>query len=256
MGIDSFDQQSPVSDYSQNHLAAGMSPQQHFLEYVTVAGLGVDAAHRLLLTSLVREAGGDMYFFGREDNLENCEILDKAHLVVIDGSMSLDSYAKLALKRSPLDSQRPIVVLSCGSHYSVGEESLWLELGISEVLYKPLDPVSFYSKVESLSLRGEAILSHYHNDERIKPLLPGFVENLRLQVGEIGEILEERQDLFEFRRLLHKLKGACGSYGFQSLYEKISDLESDLNDSHVVITELKGKFFQFKEMISRVRVTT
>ena len=99
----------------------------------------------------------------------------------------------------------------------------------------------------------ESIKSLYYNDERINHLIPDFLMRLKNQVFDLEKLATEK-DLKLTRKMLHKMKGACGSYGFPILYETLLKLEKILAHHDFSEGEWAAEFSLFKKLIEHVEV--
>lgn len=94
------------------------------------------------------------------------------------------------------------------------------------------------------------ILSHYRDDSRISQLIPGFLASLKEQVADLEDVLVS-EDFVSTKSMVHELKGACGSYGFPSLYDSLAQLEKTLASKGLTGKAMLTQFLKFKEMVER-----
>lgn len=87
-----------------------------------------------------------------------------------------------------------------------------------------------------------AILSRYAADEDWQDLLREFVAAVPQRVAAVNQAIETR-DIETLKTLVHQLKGACGSYGFDAITPITLRLEDhlskpeDLESLNPVLTE-------------------
>ena len=61
-------------------------------------------------------------------------------------------------------------------------------------------------------------------DKDLEELIPGFVENRRKEISELGPLLAEKK-FEDITKLAHKTKGSSGGYGFMELSAWAAELE-------------------------------
>lgn len=74
----------------------------------------------------------------------------------------------------------------------------------------------------------EKIYSEFAGQEEWLELLDEFVSNLPQRIDSIQAAVVS-EDTHELKRLVHQLRGACGSYGFHAVTPLASELEDALN---------------------------
>ena len=115
------------------------------------------------------------------------------------------------------------------------------------------DKVSNYkAHCQSLShSQFSPIKSLYCNDDRISHLIPSFLSRLKSQSIDLEQLMLD-EDMILTKKMLHKLKGGCGSYGFPALYDALFQLEATLAAKGFSGGLLFSQFLHFKKMIDRV----
>ncbi|MFK7825596.1 MAG: Hpt domain-containing protein [Oligoflexales bacterium] len=111
---------------------------------------------------------------------------------------------------------------------------------------------------ESLAQNGnpdkaDSIKSLYCNDARISPLIPSFLRSLKIQVSELEKVILA-DDVHLTKKIIHKLKGGCGSYGFPDFFEAFLELETTLTSHGFSEKILIDKFTLLKKIIENVEV--
>ena len=91
-----------------------------------------------------------------------------------------------------------------------------------------------------------------HVDASFEPLVPKFMANRRVDMGVMRDALE-RGDLEHVRALAHKIKGAGGSYGFDTISEMAGVIEqaAKATDAATIRQEL-GRLGAYLESIEVV----
>jgi len=93
------------------------------------------------------------------------------------------------------------------------------------------------------------IYSTLAQDPDMIDLVENFVKDLPQRLGRILEA-EETSDGESFRFEVHQLKGTCGVYGFEPLYECLVKIESLYDSGNQ--DSITGKLAVLTEMCTRV----
>jgi PAS domain S-box-containing protein len=219
------------------------------------------------ISAMLRKAGAEVTV------AENGRIaVEKAHseefdLILMDMQMpELDGYAATALLRS-YGFARPIIALT--AHAMADDRAKCIHAGCTDYLTKPIDrnllvaTVARYARLsrsmggvppvksEPVARANEQIVSTCENDPVMTEVLAEFVAGLPAEAASLQSLLENH-NLAALRVAVHQLKGAGGSYGFNSLTEAAAIAEHSLK-SNASIESIKVQVDALCELIRRVR---
>lgn len=111
-----------------------------------------------------------------------------------------------------------------------------------------------FSVIENLILDDRyamnAIYSKFAGDEEWQELLDEFVAELPKRVAALDTALST-EDQPTLARLVHQLKGACGSYGFDEITSIASELEGVLQE-RPTMRNLQVETASFREALLRL----
>lgn len=88
-------------------------------------------------------------------------------------------------------------------------------------------------------------------DQDIQDLIPQFMENRRLDLMELDNLLNQK-NFDQIARLAHKIKGTAGGYGFAELSSFASELEASAKQKDE--SALKNIAKKMKDHFSSVEV--
>ncbi|MFQ3192588.1 MAG: chemotaxis protein histidine kinase CheA, partial [Paraglaciecola sp.] len=111
----------------------------------------------------------------------------------------------------------------------------YMRLGFSDHLAKPISRHHFISKLSLyLNKQGE-IDNPLHQGDMLR-LIKDYQEDLREQVVNMQQALEQR-DLTIISEIAHRIRGSAGSFGFDVIGQKFTDIEHcALQDDEIAIT--------------------
>jgi HPt (histidine-containing phosphotransfer) domain-containing protein len=98
--------------------------------------------------------------------------------------------------------------------------------------------------------RPNRIVSLLGDDPDLKDLVDDFVTAMPERIASIYEAINAHDSL-GLQRLMHQLKGACGSYGFPQLTEEAAVLEKLLHRG-AGLSEVKELVMEFIRKLSRI----
>jgi CheY-like chemotaxis protein/HPt (histidine-containing phosphotransfer) domain-containing protein len=123
----------------------------------------------------------------------------------------------------------PVIVLTASALDTEAQRAL--DAGCTAFLRKPVRLVTLLDAIRKYTVRdtasGESPSPNRITivaDARIRPLIPGYLENRRKDVDAVLAALE-RNDYSTIRALGHKMSGTGGGYGFQRITDIGSELE-------------------------------
>ena len=91
-----------------------------------------------------------------------------------------------------------------------------------------------------------------HADIDLEDLIPGFLENRRKDIVEIGSLLAS-DDYETIQRLGHSMKGAGGGYGFDEITDIGSHIENAAKEKNAdEIQRQAGELLRYLENIEVV----
>ncbi|RMG04743.1 MAG: Hpt domain-containing protein [Nitrospirae bacterium] len=88
-------------------------------------------------------------------------------------------------------------------------------------------------------------------DEDLEDIVPGFLENRKADIEEIGRLLE-KSDFESIRILGHSMKGSGGGYGFDRITEIGAAIEEAAKRSDA--EEIKRQTAELQDYLERVEV--
>jgi histidine phosphotransfer protein HptB len=105
--------------------------------------------------------------------------------------------------------------------------------------------------MDQAAVKDECLYSRLGSDPDLGEIVTMFVEEMP---GRIAKLLEQlnRGDLESLRCTAHQLKGAAGSYGFDSISPSAGRLESAVRD-HEPIEQIRAAVEEVVQLCSRAR---
>jgi HPt (histidine-containing phosphotransfer) domain-containing protein len=96
----------------------------------------------------------------------------------------------------------------------------------------------------------ESLRSIFAQDPTISEIIPLFLENLKGYVVSLDKALKagERDTAL---RICHDLKGTAGGYGYPSISEEASSLESVLKTDEILSERMAQIFFKLRDLCQR-----
>ena len=209
--------------------------------------LAEDGVHnQKVISYYVKKAGAEVTVAG--DGRAACQIateaIEKGHpfdAILMDMQMpELDGYTAAATLRSR-GYRGPIIALT--AHAMSHDRAKCLQSGCTDYLSKPVDRdllvstlathLSVSSGLSTAASRPtrqappprDPLPSTLPDEPELRAFLPTFVADLPAMVAQLAQLLNE-QNLDELQRVVHKLKGSGGFYGFMPLTEAAERLEA------------------------------
>jgi hypothetical protein len=145
-------------------------------------------------------------------------------LILMDMEMPvMDGYTAVRIIRK-LEGFPTIPIIAMTAHEGPEEIKKCIEMGCTDYIQKPmkdsalLDIIHKYLDEETVTSEdagphGDIVV---YVDPDLADLIPGYLENRRQDVQEIGRLLVEG-NLREILKLGHSMKGSGGGYGFEGI---------------------------------------
>jgi len=108
----------------------------------------------------------------------------------------------------------------------------YLRIGFADHLAKPIDREVFFSKVSRYLNLAKAEQANI-DDDKMLPLVQGYITDLRGELGSIEQAWHKR-DLAEITASIHKIKGAAGSFGLANIGDVFSRIEKSVKNNDEV----------------------
>ena len=163
--------------------------------------------------------------------LEALEAVDREQfdLVVVGISLPGMTGPELTAALRADGYERPIIALTADDSTKIRTEAL--TCGCDAVYVKPftLEQViqwftQHLAEADTKNGDNQCLLSTEWDNERMRPLILGFVERMESQVGELAQLLESGKDHLLVQKLSMDLKGSAGGYGFPDVSRAAADL--------------------------------
>lgn len=197
-------------------------------------------------------------------------------VILLDIQMpNMDGYTT-ARELRKVKIETPIIALT--AHAMKGERKRCIDAGANEYLTKPVEPevlidtIGIYAGVtntaskldtqlRSSKLVSELVLkedtpiySKYHDDPRVKPVLPNFLKGLDDRILKLKQAIET-EDWNKVNNTAHSFKGTALNYGYPSIAECVSEIEEESRNgrdkNHVIhlLKSLESLTFRARQTI-------
>jgi signal transduction histidine kinase/DNA-binding response OmpR family regulator len=145
-------------------------------------------------------------------------------LILMDMEMPvMDGYTAVRIIRK-LEGFPPLPIIAMTSHEGPEEIKKCKDMGCTDYIQKPMKDTELLAVIHkyldeetvtggAAEQQGDIVV---YVDPDLADLIPGYLENRRRDVQEIGRFLFE-DDLQEILRLGHSMKGSGGGYGFEGI---------------------------------------
>ncbi len=94
------------------------------------------------------------------------------------------------------------------------------------------------------------IYSRFAADEDWRELIESLVEDIPLRIAALDKALQAN-DLMEIVHLVHQLKGACGSYGFDDVTSLARSVEAAL-DNEPSLAKAQAELAALRDALGRL----
>ncbi|MBX9573114.1 MAG: response regulator [Candidatus Obscuribacterales bacterium] len=221
----------------------------------TILLLDDDERFRKLVVPRLKAKDINVLEAGSGKQADDLAASNKIDALVIDGVLpDTDGITWLRKYRSS-EPNKPVIYISAFWQSIDAYQVLTSELGVSQIVHKPVIPGVFAEQVAAELMRSQwTPSSNEQKDDPIalelEELSREYIESLPDEIRKIEEALEKAQDpnqraqeLQVTRLCSHKLRGTAGSFGLTSLGDLMGQMEDRIRSLNDVYENLDESFW-------------
>lgn len=221
----------------------------------TILLLDDDERFRKLVVPRLKAKDINVLEAGSGKQADDLAASNKIDALVIDGVLpDTDGITWLRKYRSS-EPNKPVIYISAFWQSTDAYQVLTSELGVSQIVHKPVIPGVFAEQVAAELMRSQwTPSSNEQKDDPIalelEELSREYIESLPDEIRKIEEALEKAQDpnqraqeLQVTRLCSHKLRGTAGSFGLTSLGDLMGQMEDRIRSLNDVYENLDESFW-------------
>lgn len=200
-----------------------------------------DVRFRALVAGLLRSQGHQVIGVGTAEEGHRAMEVEAPELVIVDGLLPDGDGLRWIAELRSRGNETAVILIAAPSRDPLSNRQLVLELKVTTVVYRPIDPIEFAKQVGAELGRlsrggGSAPLQGMNADFEFGQALEELRANYRVELPERLEELSraltaawessaDLEGLNQVRVLAHRLRGTASSYGFLQVGEEAGQIE-------------------------------